>query len=77
MDTPEDVVFKIHHGGVFLFAPLRYEQGQVTIMKAWSTNRLMFNELCNVLVNKIMDKIWAVFCCIHGVDLEGGWIDDN
>ncbi|PWA47782.1 hypothetical protein CTI12_AA494400 [Artemisia annua] len=72
MDTPEDVVFKIHHGGVFFFDPLRYEQGQVTIMKAWSTNRLRFNELCNVLVNKIMDKIWAVFCCIPGVDLEGG-----
>ncbi|PWA49771.1 hypothetical protein CTI12_AA478540 [Artemisia annua] len=72
MDTLEDVVFKIHHGGVFFFDPLRYEQGQVTIMKAWSTNRLRFNELCNVLVNKLKDKIWAVFCCIPGVDIDGG-----
>ena len=73
MDTPEeDVVFKIHHGGVFFFDPLRYEQGQVTIMKACSTNRLMFNELCNILVDKLKDKIWAVFCCIPELDIDGG-----
>ena len=72
MDTPEDVVFKIHHGGVFFFDPLRYEQGQVTIMKACSTNRLRFNELCNILVLKLQEKIWAVFCCIPELDIDGG-----
>ncbi|PWA55277.1 pyruvate kinase [Artemisia annua] len=72
MDTPEDVVFKIHHGGVFFFDPLRYEQGQVTIMNACSTNMLMFNELCNILVDKLKDKIWAIFCCIPELDIDGG-----
>ena len=72
MDTPEDVVFKIHHGGVFFFDPLRYEQGQVTIMKACSTNRLRFNELCNILVLKLQEKIWAVFWCIPELDIDGG-----
>ncbi|GKE20672.1 hypothetical protein Tco_1432184, partial [Tanacetum coccineum] len=72
IDMPDDVVFRKHYNGVFIFYPLRYESGRVIEMQACTIDRVMFSHMCDMLVAKIKDNIWALFCHIPELDLESG-----
>ena len=64
MKVPLDVVFKIHHNGVFMFDPLRYDYGREIVMEASSKDRILFSPLLDLLVAKVRQNIWALFMCI-------------
>ncbi|GJZ09730.1 hypothetical protein Tco_0544013 [Tanacetum coccineum] len=72
MDTPDDVVFRIHYNGVFHYDPLMYEQFRVVEMHACTSDRVMFSQLIDMLVTKIKDNIWALFFCISGLYIDSG-----
>nr|GEZ91650.1 transposase, MuDR, MULE transposase domain protein [Tanacetum cinerariifolium] len=66
MDMPDDAVFRIHYNGVLIFHPLRYESGRVIEMQAYTIDRVMFSHMCDMLVAKIKENIWALSCHIPG-----------
>ncbi|GKD33302.1 hypothetical protein Tco_1248811 [Tanacetum coccineum] len=72
MDTPGNVVFRIHYNGVFQYDPLRYEQYRVTEIQACTIDRIMFSQLLDMLVAKVKDNIWALFICIPDLDIDSG-----
>nr|GEW77722.1 transposase, MuDR, MULE transposase domain protein [Tanacetum cinerariifolium] len=41
-------------------------------MLACITDRIMFGQLFDMLVAKVKDNIWALFICIHALDIDSG-----
>nr|GEZ74596.1 pentatricopeptide repeat-containing protein [Tanacetum cinerariifolium] len=72
IDRPDNVVCRIHHNGVFIFDPLRYNLGRVIELQTCTTDRVMFSHLLDMLDTKLKDNIWALFFCILELDLKTG-----
>ncbi|GKD59741.1 hypothetical protein Tco_1297250 [Tanacetum coccineum] len=72
MGIQEDVVFKIHNKGYFDFDPLRYVNGSVTSVCAFTCDRDMFPGSLDYILSEIKQNKWALFYCLPNKSLENG-----
>ncbi|GJW93767.1 hypothetical protein Tco_0173439 [Tanacetum coccineum] len=68
IDRHDNAVFMIHSNGVFKYDPLRYEEFRV--VEAYTTDRVKFSPLLDMLVAKLKNNICALFLCILGLDID-------
>ncbi|PWA84770.1 hypothetical protein CTI12_AA156180 [Artemisia annua] len=67
------LVFEVWHKGVFYYHPdLSYVGGKMLDIHVSRSNRLSFNDLCDLLVLKTEEEIWSWFYCIPTYKLEIG-----
>ncbi|PWA88550.1 transposase, MuDR, MULE transposase domain protein [Artemisia annua] len=67
------LVFEVWHKGVFYYHPdLSYVGGKMLDIQVSRSNRLSFNDLCDLLVLKTKEEIWSWFYCIPTTKLEIG-----
>ncbi|PWA66272.1 transposase, MuDR, MULE transposase domain protein [Artemisia annua] len=67
------LVFEVWHKGDFYYHPdLSYVGGKMLDIHVSRSNRLSFNELCDLLVLKTEEEIWSWFYCSPTNKLEMG-----
>ncbi|GKC89538.1 hypothetical protein Tco_1150187 [Tanacetum coccineum] len=72
MPIIDEVVFKIHKKGVFEFDPLRYVNGVVYSVSAFTCDRDIFPTCLDWILSKISEEKWALFYCLPNKQLEHG-----
>ncbi|GJX69775.1 hypothetical protein Tco_0305502, partial [Tanacetum coccineum] len=72
MPIIDEVVFKIHKKGVFAFDPLRYVNGVVHSVSAFTCDRDIFPTCLDWILSKISEEKWALFYCLPNKQLEHG-----
>nr|GEW87941.1 phospholipase-like protein [Tanacetum cinerariifolium] len=66
------VVFKIHKNKYFKFDPLRYVNGAVSSVFAFTCDRDIFPTFLEWICSEIIEYKWALFYCLPNKSLEQG-----
>ncbi|GKB78925.1 hypothetical protein Tco_0945820 [Tanacetum coccineum] len=72
MPIMDEVVFKIHKNGYFEFDPLRYVNGSVYSVSAFTCDRDIFPTCLDWICSEIIEYKWALFYCLPNKSLEQG-----
>ncbi|GJX46254.1 hypothetical protein Tco_0271444, partial [Tanacetum coccineum] len=72
MHVLDEVVFKIHKNGYFELDPLRYVNGLVSSVSAFTYDRDIFSTCLNWILSSIVENKWALFYCLPNKSLEKG-----
>ncbi|GJY00067.1 hypothetical protein Tco_0357085 [Tanacetum coccineum] len=72
MPVLDEVVFKIHKNGYFELDPLRYVNGSVSSVSAFTCDRDIFPACLNWILSSILENKWALFYCLPNKSLEKG-----
>ncbi|GJV25059.1 hypothetical protein Tco_1377754 [Tanacetum coccineum] len=72
MPIMDEVVFKIHKNGYFEFDPLRYVNGSVSSVSAFTCDRDIFPTCLDWICSEIIEYKWALFYCLPNKSLEQG-----
>ncbi|GKA63562.1 pentatricopeptide repeat-containing protein [Tanacetum coccineum] len=72
MPIMDEVVFKIHKNGYFEFDPLRYVNGSVSSVSAFTCDRDIFPTCLDWICSEIIKYKWALFYCLLNKSLEQG-----
>ncbi|GJT51678.1 hypothetical protein Tco_0977835 [Tanacetum coccineum] len=70
MPIMDEVVFKIHKNRYFEFDPLRYVNGSVSSVSAFTCDRDIFPTCLDWICSKIIENKWALFYCLPNKSLE-------
>ncbi|GJW65849.1 hypothetical protein Tco_0117733 [Tanacetum coccineum] len=68
----EEVVFKIHTKGYFEYDPLRYVNGSVSCVSAFTHDKDVFTRCLNHIMSEIDEHKWALFYHIQKKSLDKG-----
>ncbi|GJX15164.1 hypothetical protein Tco_0206922 [Tanacetum coccineum] len=68
----EEVVFKIHTKGYFEYDPLRYVNGSVNCVSAFTRDKDVFPRCLNHIMSEVDEHKWALFHRIPKKSLEKG-----
>ncbi|GKD95887.1 hypothetical protein Tco_1379784 [Tanacetum coccineum] len=72
MPILDEVVFIIHKNGYFEFDPLRYVNGIVFSVSAFSCDRDIFPTCLDWILLQIIENKWDLFYCLPNKSLEQG-----
>ncbi|GJR85916.1 hypothetical protein Tco_0209927 [Tanacetum coccineum] len=72
MPIMDEVVFKLHKNGYFEFDPLRYVNGSVSSVSAFTCDRDIFPTCLDWICSEIIKYKWALFYCLPNKSLEQG-----
>ncbi|GKB97774.1 hypothetical protein Tco_0983911 [Tanacetum coccineum] len=72
MPILDEVVFKIHKNSYFEFDPLRYVNGIISSVSAFSCDRDIFPTCLDWILLQIIENKWALFYCLPNKSLEQG-----
>ncbi|GKC96923.1 hypothetical protein Tco_1162365 [Tanacetum coccineum] len=72
MEEEEEVVFTIHTKGYFLYDPLRYVNGLVSYVCAFTHDKDVFPRCLNHIMSEINEHKWALFYRIPNKSLDKG-----
>ncbi|GKA57953.1 hypothetical protein Tco_0757141 [Tanacetum coccineum] len=72
MPILDEVVFKIHKNSYFEFDPLRYVNGIVSSVSAFSCDRDIFPTCLDWILLQIIENKWALFYYLPNKSLEQG-----
>ncbi|GJT64931.1 hypothetical protein Tco_1016411 [Tanacetum coccineum] len=72
MPVLDEVVFKIHKNGYFELDPLRYVNGSVSSVSAFTCDRDIFPSCLDWILSSILENKWALFYCLPNKSLEKG-----
>ncbi|GJZ00105.1 hypothetical protein Tco_0517534, partial [Tanacetum coccineum] len=68
----DEVVFNIHTKGYFEYDPIRYVNGFVHYVSAFTRDKDVFQKCLNHIISKIDEPKWALFYCKQKKPLEKG-----
>nr|GEW67803.1 hypothetical protein [Tanacetum cinerariifolium] len=72
MPIMDEVVFNIHKNGYFEFDLVRYVNGSVSSVYAFTCDRDIFPTCLDWICSKITENKWALFYCLLNKSLEQG-----
>ncbi|GJU04527.1 hypothetical protein Tco_1120957 [Tanacetum coccineum] len=66
------ILFDVHYDGIFMFAPLRYENGVVYELRVTKDKKYDYEGLCQFLKEKLEQRFYAMFFKLHECELDVG-----
>ncbi|GJW59594.1 hypothetical protein Tco_0108929 [Tanacetum coccineum] len=66
------LLFDVHYDGIFMFAPLRYENGVVYELRVTKDKKYDYEGLCQFLKEKLEQRFYAMFFKLPECELDVG-----
>ncbi|GJZ80384.1 hypothetical protein Tco_0645378, partial [Tanacetum coccineum] len=66
------LLFDVHYDGIFMFAPLRYENGVVYELRVTKDKKYDYDGLCEFLKEKLEQRFYAMFFKLPECELDVG-----
>ncbi|GJV98453.1 hypothetical protein Tco_1553705 [Tanacetum coccineum] len=66
------LLFDVHYDGIFMFAPLRYENGVVYELRVTKDKKYDYDGLCEFLKEKLEQRFYAMFFKLPECQLDVG-----